>query len=58
MPPFLGFFFGVESWAAAHGLYREVHPVGGYRVARSVYSTVRSTTRKYYHFVSHVFRVS
>ena len=22
MPPFLGFFFGVESWAAAHGLYR------------------------------------
>ena len=22
MPPFLFFFFGVESWAAAHGLYR------------------------------------
>ena len=22
MPPFLGVFFGVESWAAAHGLYR------------------------------------
>ena len=22
MPPFLGFFFGVESWATAHGLYR------------------------------------
>ena len=22
MPPFLGFFFGVENWAAAHGLYR------------------------------------
>ena len=22
MPPFLVFFFGVESWATAHGLYR------------------------------------
>ena len=22
MPPFLGVFFGVESWAAAHGQYR------------------------------------